>query len=309
MPVPSYQEFMGPLLALFGEGKTSVKDCLPALKSEFGLSDADCEELVPNGTKTVFADRVHWARTYLGKAGALTSPKRGSHVITDIGRKLLAENGKVISNEQLHPYGQFSSWIEGSKGRKNKADPEKFSPSPFPTSDLTPEQQIEDNFLIYQKSLEEELLEALYQVTPSRFEHLIVSLLNAMGFGAGRLNRSQVTSLSRDGGIDGIINEDALGLDAVYIQAKRYSPENKVSRPDIQRFVGSLTGESATKGVFVTTSDFSKEARDYILRVQHRVVLINGQQLANLMIEHNVGVNVTNSFVLKSIDEAFFSDD
>ncbi|SLN49694.1 Mrr restriction system protein [Aquimixticola soesokkakensis] len=155
-------------------------------------------------------------------------------------------------------------------------------------------------------ALRNELLAALRQVSPIRFEHLILDLLSQMGFGKGKSENHRLTPASGDGGIDGIINEDALGLDAIYIQAKRYAPENKVSRPDIQKFVGSLTGESATKGVFVTTSDFSKEAAAYIDRVQQRIVLINGQRLAQLMIEHNVGVRPRSTFQIKTLDEDYF---
>ncbi|MFT6452522.1 MAG: restriction system protein [Halocynthiibacter sp.] len=157
-------------------------------------------------------------------------------------------------------------------------------------------------------ALRDELLTTLLQVTPARFEQLIINLLSAMGYGGGKIDRGILTPASGDGGIDGIINEDALGLDAVYIQAKRYAPDNKVGRPDIQKFVGSLTGESATKGLFVTTSDFSKEAIQYIDRVQQRIVLINGSKLAQLMIDHEVGVRTRTTYRIKSLDEDYFAD-
>lgn len=304
MTIPNYQELMLPLLKLINEGKTNVNECVPIIKEQFSISESEADELIPSGKQTVLTNRLHWARTYLGKAGALKSPKRGTHIITEIGKNILSTDPDTISNETLKKFGKLSEWIDNSP-TSNETNSENRSDQ---TSELTPDQQMEKTFQLVQSSLEDEVLEALFQVTPSRFEHLIITLLNEMGFGAGKLSRSQVTSLSRDGGIDGIINEDALGLDAVYIQAKRYSAENKVSRPDIQRFVGSLTGESATKGVFVTTSDFSKEAKDYIYRVQQRVVLINGRELAKLLIQHNVGVNITHTFSLKTIDETFFSD-
>lgn len=308
MTIPSYQEVMLPLLKLINEGRTTVKECIPIIADQFELSEMERQELIPSGTQTVIANRIHWARTYLGKAGALESIKRGHHKITDLGKEILARKPIEISNETLKQFGNLDAWIAESYQTPIGEAQDNGNALNEPTS-LTPEQQIEETFKLYQRTLKDEVLEALYQVTPSRFEHLIVTLLNAMGFGSGKLSRSEVTSLSRDGGIDGIINEDALGLDAVYIQAKRYGPDNKVSRPDIQRFVGSLTGESATKGVFVTTSDFSREAREYIHRVQQRVVLINGDELAKLLIQHNVGVTTISNFALKSIDESFFSDD
>jgi restriction system protein len=147
----------------------------------------------------------------------------------------------------------------------------------------------------------------LQEISPQQFERLILDPLSAMGYGGGDIANGRMTKATGDGGIDGIINEDALGLDAVYIQAKRNAADNKVSRPDIQRFVGSLTGEGATKGVFVTTSDFSREARDYLTRVQHRIVLINGQMLARLMIQHGVGVRARSTYVVRSVDEDYFS--
>ena len=160
---------------------------------------------------------------------------------------------------------------------------------------------------LIERALRDELLELLYRMDPIRFEKLILDLLQAMGFGKGRIDRGRLTATSGDGGIDGIIHEDALGLDAVFIQAKRYARDIKVGRPDIQRFVGSLTGEGASKGVFVTTSDFSREATQYIDRVQHRLVLINGQRLAQLMIEHEVGVRTRSTYKIRSVDEDYFS--
>jgi restriction system protein len=156
--------------------------------------------------------------------------------------------------------------------------------------------------------LSREVIEAVLSLSPARFEQLVVDLLLAMGYGGGDLERGLQTSLSGDGGIDGIINEDELGLDAVYVQAKRYAVDNKVGRPALNAFVGSLTGEGATKGVFVTTSDFSRDAMEYVARVQQRIVLINGDRLARLMIKHEVGVRPRKTYVLRSVDEDYFSD-
>lgn len=167
---------------------------------------------------------------------------------------------------------------------------------------------MEAAFGLLEAALRDDLLALLHQLSPQRFEQVILDLLTAMGYGGGDATRGLTTKATGDGGVDGIIHEDALGLDAVYIQAKRYAPDNRIGRPDIQRFIGSLTGESATKGVFVTTSDFSREAREYLHRVQHRVVLINGQRLARLMIQHGVGVRVRRQYVIQSVDEDYFAD-
>lgn len=172
----------------------------------------------------------------------------------------------------------------------------------------TPEDAIEAASGLLDAALRDELIALLYQLSPQRFEQVVLDLLSAMGYGGGDAARGLTTKTTGDGGIDGIIHEDALGLDAVYIQAKRYAAENRIGRPDIQRFIGSLTGEGATKGVFVTTSDFSREAKEYLHRVQHRVVLINGNRLARLMLQHGVGVRVRRSYVVQSVDEDYFAD-
>ncbi len=306
MPVPDYQTLMLPVLRLFADGRTSVSDCIPDLQAEFKISEEDAAELLPSGRMTRLYSRAHWARTYLGKAGLLTSPKRGFHEVTALGRELLATDPAKIDNSVLARYDDFSEWKRQSASDKT-ASPQSGHMEQI-DDDQTPEDAIITADRLLNAALREELITALLQVSPMRFEKLILDLLTAMNFGRGNVGYGRLTAISGDGGIDGIINEDALGLDAVYIQAKRYSPDNKVGRPDIQRFVGSLTGESATKGVFVTTSSFSKEARDYIDRVQQRIVLIDGDKLAQLMIAHEVGVRTRSTYFIKSLDEDYFAD-
>ncbi len=302
MPVPDYETLMLPVLRLIASGAKNVADCLPSLKTEFGISDEEARQLIPSGRITVLQSRAHWARTYLAKAGLLQSPKRNLHVVTDRGRQLLATNPQRIDNKLLDQFAGFNEWrAAGSTGPLPVAEPASTV-----DDSQTPEEAIASAHAILNAALRDELLGLLAEITPQQFERLILDLLAAMGYGGGDLANGLMTKATGDGGIDGIINEDALGLDAVYIQAKRYAPDNKVSRPDIQRFVGSLTGEGATKGVFVTTSDFSREARDYLIRVQHRIVLINGQMLARLMVEHGVGVRARSSYVIKGIDEDYF---
>ncbi|MFD0859688.1 restriction endonuclease [Roseovarius aquimarinus] len=306
MAVPDYQTLMLPVLKLFADGKTSIADCIDDLKAQFNISEEEAAELLPSGRITRLYSRAHWARTYLGKAGLLTSPKRGYHEITDAGLKVLASKPETIDNAFLAQFEAFSEWK--SQPPKEDGTLADYPVSKASTDEQTPEDAMQTASSIIDSALRDELIGALMQVSPTRFERLILDLLAAMNFGRGDLENGRMTSAGGDGGIDGIINEDALGLDAVYIQAKRYAPDNKVGRPDIQRFVGSLTGESATKGVFVTTSSFSKDARDYVERVQQRIVLIDGKKLAQLMIEHGVGVRTRITYHVKGLDEDYFSD-
>lgn len=315
MAIPDYETLMLPVLKLFAEGAPNVAACVPVLQKQFDISDAEAAELIPSGRTTVLQSRAHWARTYLSKAGLLASPRRNQHVITDLGRQVIASNPTKIDNEMLAGFEGFTEWIERSR-QGGDAEPAQTG---LPTTSIvvdhtpiddrqTPEDAMSAAASLLDAALRDELLAVLQQLSPQRFERLILDLLIAMGYGGGDLVNGMMTKASGDGGIDGIIHEDALGLDAVYVQAKRYAPDNKVSRPDVQRFIGSLTGEGATKGVFVTTSDFSKDAHDYLTRVQHRVVLINGQRLARLMIQHGVGVRVRQTYRIQSIDEDYFAD-
>lgn len=305
MTIPDYETLMLPVLKLFASGARNVAECLPAIKNEFSITDEEAEELLPSGRVTVLQSRTHWARTYLSKAGLLTSPKRNLHVITQLGRDVLARHPASIDNRFLDQFHAFTDWRTSTTPGNSLENQDSL---PVRIDDnQTPEDAMEAANKLLQSALRDELLAMLYDLSPQRFERVILDLLAAMGFGNGNLDNGHLTKATGDGGIDGIIYEDALGLDAVYIQAKRYAAENKVSRPDIQRFVGSLSGEGATKGVFVTTSDFSKEAKDYIQKVQHRIVLIDGQQFASLMLKHGVGVRVRATYSIQSIDEDYFS--
>ena len=299
---------MLPVLKLFAEGATNVSDCLPTSRDAFAVTDEEAAELIPSGRMTTFASQTHWARTYLSKAGLLSSPKRNQHVITESGRRLLASNPARIDNKMLEKFDGFVDWRTHSRPGQVGAFFEVLD-LPLAIDDRqTPEDAIQAAHLILDAALRDDLLSILSDISPVRFERLILDLLTAMGYGGGDLSNSKMTKTTGDGGIDGIIHEDALGLDAVYIQAKRYAPDNKISRPAIQQFVGSLTGEGANKGVFVTTSDFSADARNYLGKVQHRIVLINGQELARLMIRHGVGVRVRSTYLVRSVDEDYFSD-
>ncbi len=307
MPIPDFQTAMLPVLRAFSNGAQSVAEVLPVLRTEFSISDEEAEELLPSGRITTLQSRAHWARTYLSKAGLLTSPSRNRHVITAAGRDLLASGVTRIDMKALERFPAYVAWKE----KETTAETQQTQPATQTGESAviqTPEERIERDFADIQASLTDDLLSAVQGMTPKQFEQLIVDLLLKMGYGGGDRSMGERIGKSGDGGIDGIINEDALGLDAVYVQAKRYAPDSNVGRPALQAFVGSLTGEGANKGVFVTTSDFSREARDYLNKVQHRIVLINGERLARLMIQHEVGVRARRSFVIRSVDEDYFAD-
>ncbi|MGF1501472.1 MAG: restriction endonuclease [Paracoccaceae bacterium] len=313
MPVPDYQTLMLPVLRLLAEGRGSVKACLPDIIGEFDITDEEAAELSPSGRVTLRANRAHWARTYMSKAGLRRSPKRNLHEVTDTGRRLLAEQPARIDTSVLARFGAFKSWkIESAGGRAGGGGdgptPDASLPGAAEPSQ-TPEERIRAAIDEVTASLADDRLHRLLQQPPELFERAVVDVLVAMGYGRGRDGAGRVLGKSGDGGIDGVINEDALGLDAVYVQAKRYAEGDTVGRPAIQQFVGSLTGEGATKGVFVTTSAFSKEAREYAARVQQRVVLIDGARLTRLMIAHGVGVRPVEAITLSEIDENFFAED
>lgn len=302
---------MLPVLRAFAHGAQSVSDVLAPLTIEFSLTADEVDEVIPSGRMTTLQSRAHWARTYLSKAGLLTSPARNRHVITAAGRDLLASGVQRIDMKTLEQFDDYRQWRATESGRDKASETSGQLPQELSEPVLavqTPDERIEQDFNAIERALVEDLLSAMFVMPPARFEQLIVDLLLAMGYGGGDRDMGQSIGKSGDGGIDGIINEDALGLDAVYIQAKRYAVDSKVGRPALQAFVGSLTGEGATKGVFVTTSDFSKEARDYVNKVQHRIVLINGDRLARLMITHEIGVRARKTYVLRSVDEDYFSE-
>lgn len=308
MPIPDFQTLMLPVLRQFAAGAQNVAQMLPSLQNEFEISDEEAAVMNPSGTMTTFANRTHWARTYLSKAGLLSSPGRNRHQISQSGRALLESGIERIDMKTLEQFPVYMAWREKeSKGQPSTPGDDTPAREPEQVTE-TPEERIDRDFNSINSSLVDDLISAVRSMNPVKFERLILDLLTRMGYGAGNLANSQMTKTSGDGGIDGIINEDALGLDAVYIQAKRYAPDSKVGRPALQAFVGSLTGEGATKGVFVTTSDFSKEAREYLNKVQHRIVLINGERLARLLIQHEVGVRARRTYVLRSVDEDYFAE-
>lgn len=301
---------MLPLLKRAALGETRVLEAERQMGEEFGLTPEEREQLLPSGKQRVLHNRAHWAKFYMMKAGLVTFPSRGTFLATDAGRTLLARNPSRIDIDLLRQYPSFEDFYRGS----HAADAEKIpdtggAPSTLSILPSTPEEQIEKAFLTIRSALRAELLQRILQNTPGFFEGVIVELLVKMGYGGSRPDAAAKLGRSGDGGVDGVINEDRLGLDRVYVQAKRYSDGIVVGRPEVQKFIGSLVGLGATKGVFVTTSKFSNEAIDYTRHLTQRVVLIDGQRLTELMIEHGVGVRLSRAIEFKSIDENFFDED
>ncbi|MFZ1728351.1 MAG: restriction endonuclease [Albidovulum sp.] len=294
MTVPSYEDMMLPMLRLIAEGNETIASCIPKLISEFRISSEEQQIMLPSGKQTRLNNRAHWSRQYLSQAGLVEPTKRGHYRLTTRGEAILSEKPSRIDNDFLKKFSEFREF----KARSTKNDAQDLILNPAKDEE-TPEGKLQSAMSEINDALTEEVLSAVQGISSVSFEQLIVDLLVAMGYGGGDASMGTRIGKSGDGGIDGVINEDALGLDAVYVQAKRYSPDNKVGRPALQAFVGSLTGEGANKGVFVTTSDFSKEAREYVDRVQQRIIMINGERLARLMITYEVGVRARQTYVLK----------
>lgn len=306
MPIPDFQSLMLPMLSLASDEKIhTLGDARAHLAAHFALTPEEVEELLPSGKQRRFDNRVAWAKVYLEQAGLLHSPKRGQFHITAEGKSFFAKKPEHISIAVLDQFEKFKVFRESSRAVKA----EKSLPSASVPQDVveTPEESLEQAFESIQGELAASLLEQVKSCSPSFFEVLVVELLLKMGYGRNRAEAGKAIGKSGDEGIDGIISEDRLGLEAIYIQAKRWA--GTVGRPEIQKFVGALHGKRARKGVFITTGTFSADARDYVSHIDPRVVLIDGPQLAEYMIEHNLGVSVKEVYEVKKIDTDFFSEE
>jgi restriction system protein len=269
-----------------------------------GLSDAEAEEMLPSGKQRLLHNRIHWAKFYLTKAGLLESPKRGRFTVTEMGKQLLNKPPAVLNTKYLLTLPAFKEFYGKSEAAQPSHDGSAIEPPA-----ATPEEIISDAEKAFNAALRDDLLSRILQNSPQFFEQLIVELLVAMGYGGSRLNAAEQLGKSGDGGVDGVINEDALGLDRVYVQARRYAPGSSVGRPEVQAFTGSLVGLGATKGVFVTTSSFSAQASDFASRVPQRIILIDGKRLTELMVTYNVGVRSNRVVEFKRLDEDFFTEE
>jgi restriction system protein len=276
------------------------------LATLFKLSEAERKELLASGAQAIFDNRVGWAKTYLKKAGLIVAPKRGIFVISDLGRQTLSKNLDKIDNKFLR---QFPAFLEFQNGSRNTNDTEIEQIIELEASEKTPEELMDKAYGNLRKSLASELLSKVVELSPAFFEKLVVDLLVRMGYGGSIQDAGKAIGKSGDEGIDGTIKEDKLGLDIIYIQAKRWKPGNVVGRPELQKFVGALAGQGAKKGIFITTSNFTKEALEYAPRNETKIVLIDGQQLTQLMIDYSLGCNTHQTYELKRIDTDYFEED
>lgn len=305
MSVPDFQSFMLPVLKIMGDGNEhSVNEIADKVSDHFGLSEEDRREPLPSGRKTRLHDRVNWSQTYMMNAGLLERVGRGKYRITERGIEILKNNPPIINTRFLKQFPEFIEFQNAS--RQSKPNNEQIESD---ETDQTPKEILETSYQKLKAALAQELLESVKKCSPKFFENLVVELLVAMGYGGSLADAAgQVTGKSGDEGIDGIIKEDKLGLDAVYIQAKKWE-NTTVGRPEVQKFVGSLAGRKAKKGVFITTSQFSDEARKYADGLDMKVVLISGEQLTQLMIDHTIGVSTEASYVIKKIDLDYFGEE
>lgn len=296
MSVPGFQSFLVPVLRVTADGNeyrlTDIRDRIAAILQ---LSPEDLSQKLPSGNQTVFANRLAWSSVYLAKAGALERTKRGVFKITQRGKDLLASNPHALTVRDLSRYPEFVAFHKGTPS--TDADQET-------RIEKSPDEQLADAHKILQETLANDVLDAVRKASPSFFEELVIDLLVSMGYGGSMEDAGKAVGKSGDGGVDGIIKEDKLGLDVVYVQAKRWT--NVVGRPVVQAFAGSLEGFRARKGVLITTSDFTSDALDYVQKIEKRIVLIAGKQLADLMIEHNIGVNVVQRYEVKRLDSDYF---
>jgi restriction system protein len=311
MEIPDYQTIMLPLLRLAGDGREHTKrEAEAALAQHFHLTDADREILLPSGRQRLFDNRVGWARTYLKQAGLLQAPRRGVFMITERGKAVLARGLDQLDNDILDEFPEFQEFR--TRTRASAAEGAEVAPVPRkaeadPT--LTPDELIRNGYRTLRANLAADLLERVQSASPLFFENLVVELLVAMGYGGTHEDAAAVVGRSGDEGIDGIIKEDRLGLENIYIQAKRWKDTHTVGRPDVQQFAGALQGQRARKGVFITTSSFSRDAIEYAKGLQTTIVLVDGEQLAQLMLDHGVGVSVQDTIKLLKVDEDYFEDE
>jgi restriction system protein len=305
MTIPDYQSCMLPLLRFAADGQEhQIKDAALKLADEFRLSQEELSEFLPSGQQPVFINRIGWARTYLKKAGLLQNPRRSYFQITPRGHTVLKENPPELNVKFLERFPEFQ---EFKSARKEDSSDESLVQTEAESAPAqTPHEALEIAYERLRSELAVEILQTLKAADPALFENIVVELLVKMGYGGSRKDAGKAIGRSGDEGIDGIIKEDHLGLDNIYVQAKRW--EGTVGRPEIQKFAGALQGQRARKGIFITTSEFSKDANDYVSRIDSKIVLIDGKSLARLMIDFGVGVATVAAYEVKKLDSDYFTE-
>ena len=297
--IPDYQTVMLPLLRFLGDGQERPSaEAVEAISIEFGLTSDESQKLLPSGTSTVIGNRIGWAKTYMKKAGLIDQTRRGFFRVSKRGLDVLARKPTRIDIGFLEEFPEFQEF-RALRRQDNSAAVAQALES------TTPEEALEDAYQRLRTGWEADLLQRVRSASPEFFERLVVNLLVSMGYGGSERDAGQAVGKSGDGGIDGIIKEDRLGLDAIYIQAKRW--EGCVGRPEIQKFAGALQGHRARKGVFITTSTFSKEAKEYVEKIDSKIILLDGAALAALMVDYSVGVSPVRSYALLKVDPDYFT--
>ena len=303
MAIPDFQSFMLPLLKFASDGKEhSLSEASEALSHHFSITESDRREMLPSGRQTRFNNRVAWANVYLRKSGFLESTRRGRFKITERGQEILKSNPARIDVKFLLNNGdtEFREFHRPSRQDGNHEEPSIETVR-------TPREIMDAGYQEMRRDLSQEIIKRIKSSSPRFFEHLVVELLVAMGYGGSRKDAGEAVGQSGDGGVDGIIKEDRLGLDVIYLQAKRW--EGTVGRPTVQAFAGSLEGHRARKGVLITTSQFSPDALDYVTRIEKRIVLIDGDELAKLMIDFSIGVAADATYEIKRLDTDYFEEE
>ncbi|MCF7979163.1 MAG: restriction endonuclease [Chromatiaceae bacterium] len=301
MAIPDFQSIMRPLLEAHSDGKEHRnRDLVALLATHFDLNDEDRREMLPSGTSRLFDNRIGWAKTHIRQAGLLASPRRGLSVITDRGREVLRDFPDRIDLKILKQFDEYRNFRSPTSATDGIEDNEEQKDA------QTPEETLEQAYLTVRHQVESDLLEQLMESQPSFLEQVVVDLIVQMGYGGSRKDAGEALGKSGDEGIDGIIKEDPLGLDVIYLQAKRW--ETTVGRPEIQKFAGALQGQRARKGIFITTSCFSSEAIEYVARIDMKIILIDGPRLAKLMFDHGIGVAKASTYEVKRIDSDYFSN-
>jgi restriction system protein len=308
--IPDYQTLMLPLLKFISDGQIhNTQDAVSFLSNEFKLSEEELNEWLPSKKQKTFHNRVHWAKAHLKMSGAIENVSKGVFKITDKGKLILAKKPLSINVKYLMSvFPDYKEKINGLRYTRKSDDSAAITNTDvIEDMEETPEELIESGYQKIRRGLEQEVLSKLKTVHPSFFEKIVVELLVKMGYGGSIEDAGKAIGKSGDEGIDGIIKEDKLGLDVIYIQAKRW--EGVIGRPEVQKFVGALAGQRAKKGVFITTSYFTKEAAEYALQMDTKIVLIDGEKLSQYMIDYSLGVSVQNVYEIKKIDSDYFEED
>lgn len=306
MAIPSYDKFYGPILEFLSDGKIhTFKETVEYCSDAFKLTEAEKKEMLPSQKSTVVKNRVGWAVTYLKNAGLLRNEVKGKYTITESGENSFKECGKSIDNKYLYKFDSFCEFMKKKK-KKSSNDHEKV----VLESEYTPQEIINSEYEIIIKKLSDDLMTNIMNQDASFFERLVMDLLEKMGYGGELSNPSEVTGKTGDEGTDGIIRQDVLGFDKIYVQAKHWSYDHVVGSPDIQQFAGALLGKGANKGLFITTSRFSKAAKEYVDKQKNaNIVLVDGNMLTKLMIDYGLGVSTVHSYEIKRVDSDYFNDE